>query len=116
MNTLGGRMHPPELRFDRIARANGVVCLAVTGEIDMTTGDCFRQAVMQVVDEPGVRRVLVDLAPLRFIDSNGVATLLTARRAASANSVSFGVINAGRSIRSVLRMLGVYDLLVIDEL
>lgn len=116
MNTLGGRMHPPELRFNRVTRAKGVTCLAVTGEIDMTTGDAFRQAVMQVIEEPGVRRVLVDLAPLRFIDSNGVATLLTARRAASAISVTFGVINAGRPVRSIFRMLGVYELLIIDEL
>jgi anti-sigma B factor antagonist len=114
METVGGPSRRQELRFDRSTSSDGVTRLAVAGEIDMNTGDCFRQKIMLVLAEPGVNRLLLDLGPLRFIDSNGVATLVKARRAADAQGIGFGVVNAGGSIRSVLDMLGVYPILSAD--
>jgi anti-anti-sigma factor len=115
MEHVGGRKRRPELRFDRSTSADGVTFLAVAGEIDMNTGDSFRQKIMLLLAEPGVNQLLLDLAPLQFIDSNGVATLLKARRAAVAQGIGFGVVNAGGPIRSVLDMLGVYPILSADE-
>jgi anti-sigma B factor antagonist len=114
METFDDRIPPPELRFDRTTRDNGVTCLTVTGEIDMTTGDCFRQTLLAVLGEPGVRRLLLDVAPLRFMDSNGVGVLVKAQRSAEERGVDFGIVNAQGAIRSVLEMLGVYDMLATE--
>jgi anti-sigma B factor antagonist len=115
METLGGRQRRPQLRFDRSTSADGTTCLAVAGEVDMNTGDSFRQKVFRVLDEPGVNHLVLDLAPLRFIDSNGVATLLKARRAADQQGVRFGIIRADGAIRNVLEILGVYSILSTEE-
>src|SRR5947199_1426127 len=101
----------PELRFDRGTRDDGAVCLAVTGEIDMVTGDVFRQTVLGVLAEPGVQRLLLDVGGLRFMDSNGVGVLVKAQRTAEEKGIGFGIVNAQGTIRGVLEMLGVYDML-----
>jgi len=111
MDLFDDLIQPPLLRFDRDARDGGTVVLALTGEIDMTTGDVFRQTVLAVLGEPGVRRLLLDVGGLRFMDSNGVGILVKAQRTAEERDIGFGIVNVRGPIRGVLEMLGVYDML-----
>lgn len=101
----------PQLRFDRSTGDDGAVCLALTGEIDMTTGDVFRQTLLAVLGEPGVRRFSLDLGGLRFMDSNGVGVLVKTQRTAEERGIDFGIVNVRGPVRGVLEMLGVYDML-----
>jgi anti-sigma B factor antagonist len=105
----------PELRIERAGAVDGVTCLAVAGEVDMTTGEQFERTLIGTLDEPGVTRLLLDVAPLRFIDSNGVAVLVKARRTADAHGIVFGLVNARGVVRSVLEMLGVYEMLAAER-
>ncbi|MEV4709270.1 STAS domain-containing protein [Actinoplanes sp. NPDC049316] len=105
------RVPPTQLTVERRGYDGGVVTLAVAGDIDMMTGDRFVRALTEALDEPGVTRLLVDLAALRFIDSNGVTALLRAHRAARRREATFGVFNVSEPVRSILTMLGVHDLL-----
>jgi len=105
----------PDLRLTRADDAPGFVRLALTGEIDMTTGDSFKQTLAAILDEPGVRQLLLDVSALRFLDSNGVTVLVKTLQVAEERRVSFGIVNASPPIRSVLEMLAVYDLLALDE-
>jgi anti-anti-sigma factor len=115
MDTFSGPLQPAELRFDRVAHTDGVTCLAVTGEIDMTTGDRFRHTLVEALHEPGVSRLLLDFAPLRFMDSNAVAVLVKTQRNAEEQGISFGIVNTRGVVRSVLEMLGVYEMLAAKE-
>jgi anti-sigma B factor antagonist len=114
MDPFDGGVPRPELRFERCGPNGGVTRLAVAGEVDMTTGELFEQTLTGALDDPGLTRLLLDVAPLRFIDSNGVAALVKARRIADRQGVSFGLVNARGSVRSVLEMLGVYEMLAAD--
>lgn len=113
MDILAART--PELLLTRSEWADGVVCLAVAGEVDMSTGNDFRRTVSDTLHEPGLRRLLLDVARLRFIDSNGVAVLIGAHRDARDGGVAFALINAAHRTRSVLELMGVYDLLTGDH-
>lgn len=110
MESFEGRAQP-QLRFDRTALQDGVVRLAVAGEVDMTTGDCFQQTLLAVLAEPGVRRLVLDVGGLRFVDSNGVGVLVKVQRAADERDIGFGIVNATGPVRGVLEMLGVYEML-----
>ena len=101
----------PKLRLDITDRAAGRTCLAVHGDIDMTTSDDFRQTVMRLVGDPAISGLMIDAAHLDFIDSNGVTVLVKAHRAAGERGISFSVTNAQDPIRGLLEMLGVYDML-----
>jgi len=113
MDTFDSALARPDLRLERI-RTDGVICFTVAGEVDMTTGEYFRQSLTQALDERGVTRLLLDVAPLRFIDSNGVGVLVRTRRAAGERGVDFGLVNAHGVVRSVLEMLGVYEMLAAE--
>ena len=111
-------MEPPSesawsttLRLDITDPADGRTCLAVHGDIDVTTSDDFKQTVMRLVGDPAINWLMIDAAHLDFIDSNGVTVLVKAHRAAGERGMSFGITNAQDSIRGLLEMLGVYDML-----
>ncbi|QMU79996.1 STAS domain-containing protein [Streptacidiphilus sp. PB12-B1b] len=57
----------------------GWAVLRVAGEIDLVTGGQIRAEVHRMVAE-GRRRVVLDLAAVRFCDSSGVGVLIAARR------------------------------------
>jgi anti-anti-sigma factor len=115
MDTVGGQGQPPELRFDRITRADGVTCLVVHGEIDVMTGDHFTETIGRVLTETGVGGLRLDFEPLRFIDSNGVTALVKAQRTAQQRGVSLGIVNVPDSTRHVLEVLGVYEMLAAED-
>jgi|tagenome__1003787_1003787.scaffolds.fasta_scaffold17215018_1 anti-anti-sigma factor len=115
MDTLGGNGQRPDLQLDRVDGPDGLVCVAVRGEIDLVTGERFRDLVMRVLGEPGVARLQLDLSALRFIDSNGVTVLVKARRLADEQGITFGVVRVDGAIRDLLEMLGVHGMLALDQ-
>jgi anti-sigma B factor antagonist len=106
---------PALLRLTRLDRRPGVGCIAVTGDVDMSTGDEFRRTVTRELHRPGLRTLLLDVGSLRFIDSNGVAVLIMTHRMAGDRGLSFAVVNAGPRIRTVLELMGVYEMLTTDR-
>ena len=101
----------PSLRIDRTDRPDGTTVLRVEGDVDMGTSGEFRETVMGIIGEPAVTGLVVDLAELAFIDSNGVTVLVKACRIAGERGTSFSITNAQDTIRGVLEMLGVYEML-----
>lgn len=67
-----------ELELAVDASADPVV-VAVTGEVDITVADRFRQCLLAQVDD-GRRMIVIDLSGLRFMDSSGLSALIDARR------------------------------------
>jgi anti-anti-sigma factor len=114
MDPFAGGIRRAELRFDRLAREEGVVRIAVAGEIDMTTGDRFSDTLRQALNEPDTQRLLIDVSQVDFMDSNAVAVLARTRRTAMEQNILFGIVNAQGPVRHVLEMLGVYELLSAD--
>jgi anti-sigma B factor antagonist len=55
------------------------VVISVTGELDIATTPKLRRSLGAALDR-GVRRVVIDLRPLDFLDSVAVAALLHAAR------------------------------------
>jgi anti-anti-sigma factor len=66
------------LRVER-EENDGWLLLRVHGDLDLGTGGKVREAVREAVAN-GSRRVVVDLAEVRFCDSSGVGVLIGARR------------------------------------
>ncbi len=112
MNRYGAT--PPRLDLGCTTPDAGSTALVVTGEIDMTTGDRFQHALMLALAEPGLRRLTVDVDRLEFIDSHGVSALLWAAQVAADRGIRFAVTHAAGQTRTILELLGVYELLTTD--
>ena len=99
-----------------LSEVHGVPVLRVSGEIILGTGEQFRAALKQAVDEveqtEGTGRVLVvDFSELSFLDSTGLRTLMqeTADLRKRGGEVRL-VILPGGSIGRILGVTGLGDM------
>ena len=100
-----------ELLINQHSIADGVICLAVDGDIDMASGGELRDAIRESFAAAGVRRVIIDLERVPFLDSTGVRTLLDGHLIAIEQGIAFLVTNPQEIVRRVLTISGVLELL-----
>ena len=87
---------------------DGVVRLAVTGEIDLATAGGLYDAIAQAV-AGGCTEVIVDLAEVSFCDSTGIGAIVRARNAAAGEGATVQVINPRGPVHRVLEVTGMLD-------
>ena len=97
------------MRIDTHLVNDGVIRLAVSGELDLGTADLLIDAVDEVLATARPAEVILDLAELSLCDSVGVDALLRARAAANARAVHLTVINPRGIVRRVLDVTGTLD-------
>ncbi|WP_033346166.1 STAS domain-containing protein [Catenuloplanes japonicus] len=64
-----------ELTFATSERPDGVLVLAVAGEIDMSNAEAFSVALTETHREAGAGSFVVDLTRIGYLDSAGLAVL-----------------------------------------
>ena len=87
---------------------DGVVTSRVrlTGEFDIDTRDELRDQLLGVIEAGGCRRLLVDLAAVRFIDSEAISALIQGYLAAESAGVAFELTGASGIVRRVITVTG----------
>jgi anti-anti-sigma factor len=102
------------LDLSRSVTATNEVVLTVGGELDVATVDQLDLALGLALAQPGVARTVVDLGSLRFLDSTGIAHLVSAHTEAAARGTALVVVNPHGMVRRVLELTGVYATLTGD--
>jgi anti-anti-sigma factor len=64
-----------QVRVDDISSGDGLLVLAITGELDVSSVPAARIAVDEALERQP-ERVIFDLSALSFMDSSGIALLL----------------------------------------
>jgi anti-sigma B factor antagonist len=82
---------------------DGVVVIAVTGELDLAVTDDL-EAVLEGVDEN--TDILVDMSGCEFLDSTGLAVLINARRVAKEAGRRFVLCAPGPQVARLLEVTG----------
>jgi anti-anti-sigma factor len=90
----------------------GTVTLTVAGEVDLATAGALRQAIVDLLQTAGIRRLVVDFAQISFLDAAGVAALLAGHRLGQAAGVSVDLVNCRPVALRVLEIVGVDKLLI----
>jgi|SRR5918997_162345 anti-sigma B factor antagonist len=85
--------------------------LTLRGEFDLHTAPLLRQALDDAVGR-GRDQVVIDAAGVRFLDSSALMVLLAARDAVVAGGGRLHVAEASTSVRRVLEMVALTDLLL----
>ena len=99
------------MRIDKHVVNDGVIRLAVAGEIDLATCDDLYDAVVTAAGADRAAEVVVDLAEVSFCDSSGIGAIMRARNLAAAMGVGVLVINPYGGVRRVLDITGVLSTL-----
>jgi len=100
----------------RVARVESdhEVVVAVFGEVDIATAPQLMQAVGAALDNGG--RVVLDLAEMTFIDSQGLKVLVQAYRANTSGRAARVVLRSPQAqARKVLEITGLDKLLTIED-
>jgi anti-sigma B factor antagonist len=104
----------PFITVTRSPPATGTVRLAVEGEVDLANADELREALVTVLDDRTVERLVVDLAGVGFLDSRGVAALAAGYRATRTGPAELLVVNCRPNVRLVLEITGLDKVLTGD--
>lgn len=100
-------MQMPPLAVAEHPADGGVVCLAVSGELDLATAAELEQTVATAAARPGVREVRVELSGLSFLDASGIGALSRARTSATRSGVLVRAEGARGVVRRVFELTGV---------
>lgn len=101
---------PDGLLDIQVDRRNGIVRLALRGELDLGTAPELETHLMRV-EQDGVRAVVLDLHELTFVDSTGLHTFLKARSRAAESGRGFALVGANDQLRRILQVTAIQGIL-----
>jgi anti-anti-sigma factor len=104
-----------ELSISSSADGHGLLTIALAGEIDLATRDSLRQAITEAIGSGDVSRIIVDLDAVTFVDSSALGVLVAGWRRATETGKSLGLVNAHGTVRRVLDLTALWDLLGIED-
>jgi anti-anti-sigma factor len=101
------------MRFSltRHHRDDGLVTLALAGDVDMDAVDTLGSALQDTLHTPDRIAVVVDLARVTFLDCAGIGALVVGRNTAVSRGHRYTVVNPQRQVRRVLELTGVFTAL-----
>jgi len=106
-------LEPRVLTVDASEPAPGVDLLTLTGELDFASGGELATVLARLAGRP--RRVVVDLAPLQFIDSSGVKMLVGAARNAESDGGGLVLVSQTAPVRRVFEILHLFDVVTVTD-
>jgi anti-anti-sigma factor len=89
------------MSIDRQVVTDGLVRLAVGGEIDLTTTDALAEAIRDVITA-NPAQLVVDLDQVTSMDSSGANALVAGQRLAAAHGIVFVVTNPHGRVRRIM--------------
>jgi anti-sigma B factor antagonist len=101
-----------EFRVDLELIAQNRALLTVTGELDVASARSFKQTLLEVIAD-GTDGVVVDLARTTFVDSSGVAALLTGVKRLRPRERRLVLVTTNPSIAHALEIIGLSEVLPI---
>jgi anti-sigma B factor antagonist len=93
------------------------VRVALSGELDMSSALLFDEELRRIEeDDESSNTLVLDLRPLKFMDSTGLRLILSAHSRARRSGRRLRIIPGGDAIRRIFRLTGVWKRLdIIDE-
>jgi anti-sigma B factor antagonist len=92
----------------------GVVVIALTGEIDLYTAPEFKQQLLEVIGE-GAKHVVVDLTDTTFIDSTTLGVLVGGVKRLRPEGGQLSIVCSDRNITKIFEITGLNRVFPIHE-
>jgi anti-anti-sigma factor len=80
--------------------------IVLSGGIDYSTQEKFREATDRAVSARNVREIHIDFANVAFMDSSGIRALLVLQKQAEEKGISLVVLNCSKAILEVFEIGG----------
>jgi anti-sigma B factor antagonist len=97
------------LAFHTTLTSAGDALIALTGELDISGAPALDEEIDRLAGEEGVRRVVLDLRELEFMDSSGLRTVALAERRLAAGEHSLALIKGPEVVQRVFAITRMDD-------
>jgi anti-sigma B factor antagonist len=94
-----------DFHIQHFKQPDGQINVSVKGELDFYTSTKLQQALDQLQSE-GEHDIGLDLSKLEYLDSTGVAVIVSGYKRCSSQQGRFRVLGASPKVEKVLRILG----------
>jgi len=98
----------------RIERHGDSITVVPAGDVSLETVDVLREVLRGIVDSQPVTHIDVDMRAVGFLDSSGIGVLVAAQRAAAARGVTLMLTEPAPTVRMVLQIAHLDNILVRD--
>ena len=92
------------LEFDTTLSSAGDALIALSGELDLSGAPDLDQEIETLAANPDVRRVILDLRRLEFMDSSGLRVVALADRRLSAAGRALALVPGIESVQRVFEI------------
>jgi anti-anti-sigma factor len=100
-----------------LSRHDDAVCVALSGELDLSSALAFEDQLRRVEDEARPSVLVLDLSHLKFLDSTGLRLILAAHARALKRGGRLSIVQGTDAVRRIFRLTGVLERLnVFDDL
>jgi anti-anti-sigma factor len=96
------------------SRDGEVQIISLAGELDLANAELVERELLRV-EATDVRRIVLDLAGLTFLDSSGIRMLIAAAGRAAADGGRMTIRRPSERVQRVLRIAGVLDRLPVAD-
>jgi anti-sigma B factor antagonist len=97
------------LEFDTTLTSAGDALIALSGELDLSGAPALYEEIEQLATRPEVRRVILDLRKLAFLDSSGLRVVALAERHLAAGGRSLVLVRGPESVQRVFEITRMVD-------
>ncbi len=94
------------LAFHTTLTSAGDALIALSGELDLSGAAPLDEEIDRLAGEDGVRRVVLDLRELEFMDSSGLRLVALAERRLGAADRSFALVRGPDAVQRVFAITG----------
>lgn len=88
--------------------------LAWSGDVDLANINRIRGEIDGALDTPGVRRVVIDLGGVRFVDSLGLGMLVYAVDTGQARGIAVVLRHVPERTRDLIQVAGLTEVLTVE--
>ena len=98
------------MEFDR---RRDTVTAFITGELDQCSAQNIRRELDRLIEDPTVRRLVLDFRGMPFMDSSGIGVILGRYRALSRRGGSVAVTHMNAHVEKIFRLSGMNQIIEI---
>jgi len=94
-------------------RHRDTVLVRLTGELDHCSAQSVRRELDRLIDDPGVKKLILDMESMSFMDSSGIGVILGRYRALSQRGGAVAVQHMNEQVKKVFLLSGMNQVIQI---
>ncbi len=98
------------MKIEHIRKAD-LLQIKLKGELDESCGDYARAALDGLIDGDGIRRIVIDMSELSFMDSTGIGVLIGRYKRLKPRGIPIYISAPTKAVDRVLGLSGIYEIM-----